>query len=264
MSFVGICTAVSFLMVLLKRFFTYYDLTAGRKGGKIFLQYGLLKKREYTIPVETVNALKIQQTMIGRIFRRYHASIECIGVGDENNETAQLTLSLPYEEMLERVANLLPEYEINTLEKSRPVPKKALCHALCGNIYLILAALISIGIIEGVVTDLALKEALEKIWIGFVLLGFVLRQIRILLMMKTERLGTGERFTAFTTGGFGKNITILEYNKLQYLEYTKSPLTHWTGLYDGMVHILSKSSVIRSPMMTEEEIEYMKRKCMEL
>ena len=83
-------------------------------------------------------------------------------------------------------------------------------------------------------------------------------------MMKTERLGTGERFTAFTTGGFGKNITILEYNKLQYLEYTKSPLTHWTGLYDGMVHILSKSSVIRSPMMTEEEIEYMKRKCMEL
>lgn len=221
-SFAGICTAVSFLMVLLKRFFTYYDLTAGRKGGKIFLQYGLLKKREYTIPVETVNALKIQQTMIGRIFRRYHASIECIGVGDENNETAQLTLSLPYEEMLERVANLLPEYEINTLEKSRPVPKKALCHALCGNIYLILAALISIGIIEGVVTDLALKEALEK------------------------------------------NITILEYNKLQYLEYTKSPLTHWTGLYDGMVHILSKSSVIRSPMMTEEEIEYMKRKCMEL
>lgn len=88
-------------------------MTAGRKGGKIFLQYGLLKKREYTIPIETVNALKIQQTMIGRIFRRYHASIECIGVGDENNETAQLTLSLPYEEMLERVANLLPEYEIN-------------------------------------------------------------------------------------------------------------------------------------------------------
>lgn len=272
---VGAVIVISFLGAMLRKFLTYYNLTAGRRGQRIFLRYGLLKLREYTIPVETVNALTIKQTMIGRICKRYSASIECIGVGDESDETAQLTLSLPYEELLERIRLLLPEYELDALEQDRPVPGRAIWHKLAGNLWLVLLAVImwvGIRVVSGGNCELELSLFWENpvrlneggIVLGAFVICLFLNLIRIVLNMRTERFGMGKNFVELTTGSFGRTTVFLQYRKLQYLEYNASPIARWTGLYGGRVYILSKHSVNRSPMVSKDEIECMRRKCLEL
>lgn len=272
---VGAVIVISFLGVMLKKFLTYYNLTAGRRGQKIFLSYGLLKLREYTIPVETVNALTIKQTMIGRICKRYSASIECIGVGDENNETAQLTLSLPYEELLERLRLLLPEYELDALEADRPMPGKAFWHKLAGNLWLVLLAVIiwlGIRIVTGGDNQLEVELFSGKITrlsegaiiLGVLVICILLNLIRIILNMRTERFGMGENFVELTTGSFGRTTVFLQYRKIQYLEYHASPLSRWTDLHTGTVYILSRTSVNKSPMVSKAEMEQMRQKCLKL
>lgn len=261
---VGAFIAISFLASIFKKFFTYYDFTVGRKKKRIILSYGLLKKREYSLPVETINALVIKQTLLGRIFRRYNAAIECIGVGDEENETAQLTLSLPYEEMLERIRELIPEYELDALDKSRLIPKKAVWHRLCGNLYLLLLWLAAVLGIE-IVTTVDARDAgtpMAAVF-GIFALCLVWNLVRIFLGMRTERLGMGENYVALTTGSFGKKTVILQYKKIQHLEYQSSPVTRLTGMRRGNVYILSKTSVLNTPMLSGDEIERMKQKCLE-
>lgn len=250
---------VSAMLSILKRFLTYYNFTVGRAGERIILSYGLLKKREYSLPVETINALTIKQTLMGRIFGRYNASIECIGVGDEDNETAQLTLSLPYQEMLRRVEELIPEYELDGLDQKRLVPRKALWHKLCSNIYLMIVAVLVL-----IVLRVFMKNGGESLLLGGFVVCLMINLIRIFLSMRTESFGMGKNFVVLTKGSFGKITTILQYHKIQYLEYTSSPVTHWTGLYKGNVHILSKTSSLDGPMVTRDEIEQMKRKCLKI
>lgn len=260
---VGVLIVISFLASVFKKFFTYYDFTVGRKRKRIFLSYGLLKKREYTLPVETINALVIKQTLVGRIFRRYNVAIECIGVGDEENETAQLTLSLPYEEMRTRIRELLPEYELDALEESRPIPRKAVWHKLCSNLYLILFLFAALFAIEMMTMDGGEKVVPVAVAWGIFAVCTLWNLIRIFLGMRTEGLGMGKNYVALTTGSFGKKTVVLQYHKIQHLEYRSSPVTRLTGIHSGNVHILSKVSVLKSPVLFPHEIEQMKQKCLE-
>lgn len=270
---IGAVIVISFLGAVVRKFFIYYNLTAERRDQRIFLRYGLLKLREYTIPVETVNSLTIKQTLIGRICKRYSAVIECIGVGDESDETAQLTLSLPYEELLERIGRLLPEYELDALEQDRPVPTKALWYKLAGNLWLVLLAVIvwaGIRIVSGggwepeipLFSGNTMKLNETVIVLGAFMICLFCNLIRIVLNMRTERFGMGENFVELTTGSFGRTTVFLQYRKIQYLEYKASPLARCLGLYEGIVYILSKASANKSPIVSGDEIEKMRSKCL--
>ena len=75
--------ALSSLWDTVKDFVRYYDFRAKRREDKIYIQYGFFKKVEYTIPVDKIQALKIRQSMVARIGRRYMAEIINVGMGFE-------------------------------------------------------------------------------------------------------------------------------------------------------------------------------------
>ena len=77
---------LSALWDTVKDFIRYYDFRAKRRGDKIYIKYGFLKKMEYTIPVDKIQALKIRQSFVARIFRKYMAEIVNVGMGDEKEE----------------------------------------------------------------------------------------------------------------------------------------------------------------------------------
>ena len=70
----GIVVAASFVFSAvwdtLKDFIRYYDFRARRRGDRIHIRYGLLKKMEHTIPVSKIQALKIRQAFIAPICGR--------------------------------------------------------------------------------------------------------------------------------------------------------------------------------------------------
>lgn len=58
---------VSAVWDLIKGFIQYYDFKVLRREDKLYISYGLLKKVRYTIPVDKINALKITQSIQGRL-----------------------------------------------------------------------------------------------------------------------------------------------------------------------------------------------------
>ena len=76
----------SALWDILRGFIQYYDFRATRAGDRILIQYGLLKKSSYTIPVDKIQALKLNQSPLARLTGRYMAEIINVGMGDEASE----------------------------------------------------------------------------------------------------------------------------------------------------------------------------------
>ena len=69
----------------------------------------MFNKRKYTIPVDKINAVVIDEPLIGRLFKRRNVEIINIGMGDDENEGAQLLLSCTKDEYLKKMKILLPE-----------------------------------------------------------------------------------------------------------------------------------------------------------
>ena len=106
---------LSALWDTVKDFIRYYDFRAKRRGERIFIRYGFLKKVEYTIPVDKIQALKVRQSLVARLFGRYMAEIVNVGMGDDKDErNSFLVLYSTKEQLRERLALRLPEFAENT------------------------------------------------------------------------------------------------------------------------------------------------------
>ena len=115
----------SVLQGLVKDFFIYYGFKARRKDNKIYLNYGLLKKRQYTLAVDKINAVQVVSATFSRLLKRQYVKVICIGVGDEENENSMLLLSETKENMYQKLAVLLPEF---VLEEPNIIKReKSLC-----------------------------------------------------------------------------------------------------------------------------------------
>ncbi len=230
---------------IIGKLFRYYNLTVSRHGNRIYMKYGMFKVREYVIPVQKINAIHIKQTLIGRIFKRYNVSMECVGVGDDNNEIAQLTLSLKLPEVKERLALLLPEYDLTQLDKLQHIDKRAIWHKLMRLVWLVFFAVcINVGIVIGVnmVDELGVESLDATFWtIDAIIVGvaFVWVLLHGMLQLGVEAVGFGDNHLIMATGAYGKDITILSYEKIQYVTTKKTPISNISGLVRGQVNILS-------------------------
>ena len=241
----------------------YYGLSVKRSGNRLHMKYGLLKIREYVIPVEKINAIHINQSMIARFFHRYHVTMDCVGVGDENNEIAQLTLSLPYDEVIKRVSQILPEYDINQISGVERISPKAFWHKLRG---LFILAILCAGFWVGAIVTAEGQMDATLVIIASTTMAvlFMWSAMVIFLQLKTEGSMFGEKHLVTVTGTFGKDIMVISYKKVQYASTNQSPMTKFTRLVLGHINILAAGagSVKKVPYITEDKVEFLKGKSM--
>lgn len=245
---------------LIGKLFQFYNLTVARQGNRLHMRYGMFKIREYVIPIEKINSIHIKQTLIGRLCKRYNVSMECVGVGDEDSENAQLTLSLPYGEVISRLEKLLPEYDVTRIDNLKKVSKKV-CYHKCMRLLVFTVLVAGYAVGTKIVTEYLEVAEVDRLFrmisIGVIAFIYLYIIIGIVLQSCTEALGFGERQLFAVTGTYGKDLMIVSYKKVQYATIKKSPLSIWSGLSKGMVHILAgKVNTEKAiPYMTEEEVE---------
>lgn len=251
------------LYSIIGKFFRYYNLTVSRQENRIHMKYGMLKIREYILPVEKINAIHLKQTLIGRLFKRYNVSVECVGVGDNENEIAQLTLSLKLDEIRERLSVLLPEYDLSQLEQVRPVGKRAMWHKLMRLVVIAFFVIcVNVGIVIGaqMVDDFGAESLDATFWIidGIVVGAILLYTLLYsLLQVKVEAVGVCNKHLISVTGSYGKDITMMSYKKIQYVSVRKSPISRISGLVRGSVNILAGvlDSTKIVPYMDEYQVD---------
>ena len=214
-------------------FFHLYDFHAYRSGNKLYLSYGLLKKREYMIPVEKINAVIIRQNLMARILKRQYVELVCIGLGDEKKEGTQIMLASTKEELEANMKLLLPEYANKIPISLEKQPISVIASKIPGYLFgtvLLIACAVGVYIIK---PEWLLPEILVFVVIVF---GCVIIEI---LRYRTVGLLCDESGLALADGVFTKRIVYLDYNKMQTIKMKQGPFRKKYQLHQGELHILA-------------------------
>lgn len=98
--FVQLLATFSIVANILKKWLMNFNFRAKRYKDKIYVSYGFLKKKEYVVPIDKINAVSVRYSFIGRITKR--AVVKVINIGGEGTESdgVQLLLALELEKRI--------------------------------------------------------------------------------------------------------------------------------------------------------------------
>jgi len=228
----------SVIQSLIRDFFVYYGFKARRHENKIYLSHGLFKKRQYTIAVDKINAVKLEAPVVSRILGRQFVKVICVGVGDEENENSMLLLSEKNTDMERKLSILLPEFVI---EKPEIIPreKSSIWGALVAYIFCVVIW-VALAVAFSVVNILDLEEMWIRIVIAITaVLVIFLVGLSNVLNFKTCGIGLEKNNLLIVMGSFSKTSTWIPYAKIQKIEYDQGPIARHFGFASGVINILA-------------------------
>lgn len=242
----GILVAASIVLSALwdtvKDFVKYYDFRAKRRGNRLFICYGLLKKMEYTIPTDKIQALRIHQSLVARICGRYMAEIVNVGMGDEKEEkNSFLVLYCTKEKMRQQLELLLPEMAPALDQEVKKQPGTArIVWAFHLAVY-VLAVLLAAAAGVMMTAGMASSDRLP-VQTG-ICGGAALLMISVLTGMilgyRTAGMSAGETVLKLRRGYFGTHYTMVKYSNIQYADFSQSFLARRCGIRKGQIHLLA-------------------------
>lgn len=229
---------------VLKRFVKYYDFTVYRDGKDLHVRCGLIKLVSYTIPVDKISALQIEQPFFSRIFKKYSVKVVTVGVGDEDGESSNITMSLSKDQLREQLTELVPEFgwaEFDQIEKEEKAGAKVrLTKSIKWHIITIAAILVMmlyyelpwyVGILIPLVCD------------GWINLLYVLSH-------KAAGYSILDQGLILASGYFNKVYMMFTYKKAQYITMTYHPVAKKYGVGDGAISLLNSAASV--PYIKEE------------
>lgn len=258
---------VSFLMLIIvlgsaiwdimKGFIRYYDFKIKRNDEKLYIRYGVLKKVNYTIPIETISALKIKQTFFARLTGRFMAEIVNIGMGDDASETE--AFFLPYckkGKMEERIRLLLPEFSEALQMETKRQPKRVWI-AWIWPIFLF-----AVFLVTGTITSIVYSPEFQTEILWGVSAFCVLTMFFLAAHYLTAGVSVGDDYMAIANGYFGRVFCYISYRDIQYLEFSQNIFANCVKLQKGGVHLLAASANREQtiPYISMEEGEKIKEK----
>jgi putative membrane protein len=107
------------LIVILKlvaiafNYFKYYDFKLKKDNSKIQISYGFFTKKNYTLNLDNLHAIKIKQSIGQIIFKKSTLSISTFGYGDDKSEEAILFPHINENNVDDILNGLFPKFVYN-------------------------------------------------------------------------------------------------------------------------------------------------------
>lgn len=239
-----------------KNFVKYYNFKIKRAENKLHIRYGYFKKVNYTIPIDKISALKLRQSLLGRINHRYMAEIINIGMGDDKEENQSFLL--PYckkNALREDLKKLLPEFA-DVIEE--PVAKQTKETWLAWSVSILLYFFIAAA-----GSFFATKQFPEYgNWIvGIVAAISIWAGLMLVLSFFLESCTASSRHIILVRGCIQRTLCYIPYQKIQYIRLKQNYAARRVGIQRGTVFLLA-SSTHRSqnlPYFKEEKAESIKK-----
>lgn len=262
-AFTGFWMAAAALWGIVKEFVKYFNFNIERKKDKVYLNYGLFKKIAYSVPVDKINGIRLTQTPIARMAKRYMVEIINVGMDDDSNEVN--TFFLPYaklDKIKDQLHILLPEFDeaLEIKEEKQPaviwllsIPWWILYIVIVASTYILAATYLTDSEgrpIVGIVI-LCAAAAIAVLRLIFKLAGFFTKGIKV-----------GERFLKIVDGGFGKRMLFVKYDKIQYVTGSQCILAKHFKIQKGTIALLAslKNRMHELPYFKENDMEQLKNK----
>lgn len=252
-----IITGFTILWNTAKDFIKFWNYRVYRAKDNINLSYGIIKKVNYTIPISTINAVKLKQTFIARLFKRYMVEIVNVGLGDDETENNSfLLLYGTKNEIKEKLNILLPEFNACIDKEINKCPK---CSWIIWSIPIsIFIAIITSGVILAM--ELINKSHIIILAIGSIIciIGFVV----LLGYYFTAGIAVTDSHLVLSKGYFKRELIFIQYNKIQYIKVKQNFIANHFGMYKGEVYILANllNNIHGFPYCPEHYVKSIKEK----
>ncbi len=212
----------------------YYNFSIKREENKLYISYGLLKKNKFTVPVDRINSININQTLLSRVFKQYKCEIVTIGVGDDESEGSQILLSSKERDFMKNINILLPEFKLEEFNLQKQHKKTHIINVVSTFMSMAFISVIFYIILKLFDFEFELNIIL-LCWFGvfiFLVLVHVMSYITIGVNLRKDNLIT-------SSGIFSRQISIVQYNKIQHLILHENPVSRRFNLLKCNLFILA-------------------------
>ncbi|GFZ29972.1 hypothetical protein CSC2_04980 [Clostridium zeae] len=228
----GMLLAVYIVMTLLAIIFEIvklYNFTIKVQDKNFNISYGLLSKKEYSIPIDKIHALKYKQGTLQQVLGIYTIEAITIGYGDEKNEKAIL-YPIANDDFKQRfLASLLPEM-IFSADIKRP-PKHSLKRFIVMRVLLPLIVIIPLYFLA--------KPIPSEFKIGVIVIITLINILFGYLNYRNTSLGVTEKLILASGGSFTKTTTIIKQSSVQAIERKQNPYQRKAKVCDYLISVYS-------------------------
>lgn len=121
--FGGILLALKMAYEFIKNSLDYSNFKVYRKDDKVLLKYGFFNRKEYSFLISKVSGIKIYKTFLGRILKKSFIEVIVVGMANEENERAAISLCIDDREVKGYLKEVIDDFEVEG-KKIKP-PKKS-------------------------------------------------------------------------------------------------------------------------------------------
>ena len=184
---------LAWLLAIAGTVLAYNGFTLSREGDFLYIRRGLLERREATIPLSRIQAIRISEGVLRQPFGLAAVRVESAGYGEDAGVSTMLFPLLPRDEVEQFLAAAAPEFAVNpTL---RPLPRRALRRYVFRAVilYLVLAlaaapfTFLVFQSVSGLLALLLIPPAAAYGWLCYRDAGWALERDR--LVVRYRRLG---------------------------------------------------------------------------
>lgn len=204
-----------------------YKFTIKTDRNNIYISYGLIKFKEYSIPIDKIHALRYKQGLIQQKLGVFNLEAVTIGYGDEEKEKAIL-YPIANKKLLEDIINKnLPSFK-SKLEINKP-PIRALSR-------FIFKEIIQISVIIAL-TFLVNKDMYINVRLIISLILIFISIAIGYLKYRNTTIGVDSRVLLCSSGGISKVTTIIKQDSIQSVQVINGPFHKIKKVLDFKIDI---------------------------
>ncbi|EJO5348593.1 PH domain-containing protein [Clostridium botulinum] len=220
-----------------------YNFSIEYSNNNLIIKYGLIKNKEYSIPIKKINALKCKQNLLQQKFNIYTLEAVTIGYGDESNEEAIVYPIVTKQFQKDFLENILPELNFKgTIEKA---PKKSLSKFILKRELISLIILIPLYLVINIIPQEFKLSIIFIVLLLNIALGY--------LHYSNTSIGITNKNIIASFGGIKKITTFIKQKNVQSISRSQNIFQRHTKVCTYKIDIYSNDfgEVIKIKHMDE-------------
>ncbi|WP_297437797.1 PH domain-containing protein [uncultured Clostridium sp.] len=176
----------------------YYKFRIFRKSNHLYIHHGLTTRRRYSIKVDNIHAIKIEQNFINQLLGLYTLKASVVGYGNEMSEDEVMFPLCTKNDFMKVIEEIVPEFRY--IGDIHIPPKKTF-----NNFYISWTS-------YSVVFAVAFYLLLDKSFVGFIVVPIMI--LWRYLIKRNSALGTDKDILYFSSGSFIRRITLIKNSSM--------------------------------------------------
>ena len=184
-------TLLAWLLAIAGTVLAYSGFTLSREGDFLYIKRGLLERREATIPLARIQAVRISEGVLRQPFGLAALRVESAGYGEDAGVSTTIFPLLPRHEVDEFLSVAAPEFAVDPALK--PLPRRALRrYVFRATVPALLAAVVFTGLLFlafesalGLLALLLVPPAAAFGWLGYGDAGWAFEEDRLVVRYRS-------------------------------------------------------------------------------